>query len=409
VTLAIALALVRLSLGQDVLVQEGPPSVELRGGADVGAALVSGTWLATVHPTLAFDVRPDFSIELGAPVRFTSLRPIQLRPEDWAEFSDLGQALQLLSIGGADRPVQVRAGELRGVKLGLGHLVDGYFNRLTEDYHPAGAQLSVFAGPVAVELLASDVLAPRLFGAAVRSEVLDERVHAELSAVHDFGLAGGVAPELSLAQLDLDVALARGPEVWVNAYAGGGARVMVADPTGGGELGLSLDARAGPLSVGGRLEARRVEGGYRPGMVGVGYEVARFAGEGFRGRPLADERLPAGFAGLLEGQVAYALLGTRVLGQVSVEGSLSGRFDGSAWLTADLLGGWVSASAVLDLVDVTGPSRVLVGGQMRVRVLPSLYLAAQAGTSFRPAPGGGLERSVTAGLSAGADFDVGWR
>jgi len=410
--LATSLALLGLSLGQVPAdeplppVQAGPPSVELLGGAEVGPELVAGAWALQVRPTLSLELSADFGAQLGPPLRFAGTGPLGLRAEDWDERSDLGQLLQSLSAGGTGRPVQFRAGELRSFTLGHGHLIAGYSNRVNEDYHPAGAQLIAFAGPVAMEAVASDVLAARMFAGAVRATTGDERFHAELSALHDFGLAGGVAPPLSLLQLDLDAGLFRGPLFWLNAFLGGGARVGVPDPSGGGEVGFSVDARNGALSLGGRLEARMLRGGYRPGMVGLGYEVARLAGTGFQGVPLADERLPPAFSAFFELQFAHAARGASVSGVAQVEAFTAGRTDARAWLTAELLSGWLAATGMVEVVGLGSAPRVLAQGEARVRFWPSLYAAARVGTGFRPAPGGGLERSVTAGVALGADFDL---
>ena len=410
--LVISFALLGLSLGPVPAdepipsAQAGPSSLELLGGAEVGPALIAHAWALQVRPTLSLGLSADFGAELGPWLRFTGTGPLLLRAEDWDERSDLGQLLQSLSIGATGRPVQLRAGELRAFTLGLGHLVSGYSNRVAEDYHPAGAQLVAFAGPVALEVMASDVLAARMFAGAVRAAALDDHLHAELSALHDFGLAGGTAPPLSLLQLDLDAGLFRGPLFWLDVFLGGGARVGVPDPSGGGELGISVDARRGALSLGGRLEARMVRGGYRPGMVGLGYEVSRLAGTGFQGVPLADERLPPAFSAFFELQLAYAARGASLSGQAQVEVFTAGRTDARAWLTAELFSGWLAASGMVEAVGLGSAPRILAQGEARVRFAPSLYAAARAGTGFRPAPGGGLERSVTAGVALGADFDL---
>jgi hypothetical protein len=378
--------------------QAGPPAVELAGGAEAGASYVAGDWAMELRPSLSLELSSDFGAVLGPALRFTGAGLLRLRDQDWDQRSDFGQLLQSLSLGGAGRAVRLRAGELRAVTLGHGHLVSGYFNRLNEDYHPAGARLTAFAGPVAVEAIASDVLAARMFAAAVRGATTDERFHGELSALHD--------ETLSLVQLDLDAGLFRGPFFWLNAFIGGGARLGVPDPSGGGELGFSADARSGGLSLGGRLEVRKLQGGYRPGMVGLGYEVSRLAGTGFQGAPLADERFPSAFSAFFELQAEYAGRGARVVGQTSVEAFTTGRTDARAWLSAELLSGWLTASGVLEVVALGGEARVLAGGEARVRFLPSLYAAARAGTSFRPSPAGGVERALSAGLAVGADFDV---
>ena len=411
--LAAALAMVQLSLGQVPADEPLPPveaasapAVELSGGAEVGPWFLAGGWMVGLRPSLSLELSADFGVALEAPLRSTGTAPLQLRGEDWDERSDLGQLLRALSVGAASRPVQIRAGELRAVRMGHGHLLAGYFNRLSEDYRPAGAHLLVSAGQVAVEAVASDVLAARLFAGAVRATTGDEGFHAELSALHDFGQAGGTAPPLTLAHLDLDVGLFRGPSFWLNAFIGGGVRVGVADPAGGGVLGLSVDGRAGGLNVGGRVEVRRVEGGYRPGMVGVGYELSRMAGTGFSGVPLADERLPPAFSGLAEIQVECAARSGRVVGLASVEAFTFGRMDARAWFSAQLFSGWLTASGVMEAVELNASPRLLVAGDARVRFAPSLYAWASAGTSFRPAPAGGLERALVAGLGLAADFDL---
>ncbi|MCI0573465.1 MAG: hypothetical protein L0Y66_22200 [Myxococcaceae bacterium] len=388
---------------------------------------------AVALPVLAFDGGPEVGLELGAPLRLRLLdgAPLQrgddvggwLRREDWDERSDFGQLLRSLRVGTDDAALALRAGPLLLETLGHGGLVSRYTNRLLADHHPAGATLRVFAGPTRTEVLASDVLGLRLFAADVAvdagallglGEAQAGRYHVSFSAAHDAGRTAGGSPELTLLHADVDAALHRGERLHVVAFGGLGSRLLPPQPALGGQLGLEVEALLPTAVLGGRVAARRVGGGFREGMFGADYELARFVGSGLRGVPLAEERLPEGFSGYalvqlgLGAQDVEALRRSsrvpRALVSAAVEHFSFGRTDVDALVQVELPGARGSAAARFVATGLGQAPRFAGSLEARVRLVPSLYLLASGGTAFFPQADGRLLRGVTASVGAGADF-----
>ncbi|RKH54550.1 hypothetical protein D7V93_25490, partial [Corallococcus llansteffanensis] len=168
-----------------------------------------------VEPPLILDGGAEFGVNLGAPVRLrlwgggegTGL----VRREDWDSVSDWGQVVRALKLGSDHAPLAVWFGGLDSFNLLSGHLVRRYSNRSNPDYHPAGGFLTGTLGPLYTQAFASDVLGARLMGAEVALDVQHVlfgqprepgRYTLALSAVHDWGRAGGRAPSVTLAHLD---------------------------------------------------------------------------------------------------------------------------------------------------------------------------------------------------------------
>ena len=216
------------------------PSGPRGGGQDL---------FAFAFPQLGVDGGEDFEFMLGAPLRFRLLDedPRQqaddfgayLRREDWDERSDYGQVVRRLRVGTEAGRFMLRVGPFVEETLGYGHLVGRYTNMLNPDYHPAGGSLSFNLGPTQVQLLASDVLAARLFAGDVRLDIgrlssEDEkhfdRYHAILSVAHDFGRAGGETPGITAVQLGGDAAFVKEEKLQLFALlSASGAPIMLTD------------------------------------------------------------------------------------------------------------------------------------------------------------------------------------
>ncbi|NOK11869.1 hypothetical protein, partial [Corallococcus exercitus] len=246
---------------------------------------------------------------LGAPVRLRMWGGGEgaglVRKEDWDTLSDWGQVVRILTVGG-DAPNSLWMGALESYTLLSGHLVRRYNNRGNPDYHPAGAVVTGLMGPVYVEAFASDVLGARLMGAEVTLDaqhLLFGRPRAplqyllSLSAVHDWGKAGGTSEPMTLAHLDGTAILVRrgnddgGFEL--QAMGGWGGR-----PGEGGAwgavAGLGAESVSSTLDLRARLEARLQRGGFRQGAFGPDYELARFQVAGPSALPQAEAPFPDG-------------------------------------------------------------------------------------------------------------------
>ena len=269
-----------------------------------------------VAPTIVFEHGADFGISLGAPIRLRMWGQKDggvFRREDWDTLSDWGQLVRSLKLGADTAPLGVWFGKLEDYGLLSGHLVRRYSNTLNPDYHPAAGALTGTLGPVYVEAFASDVLGARLMGAEAELDVehvlfgkpkQKARYTLGLSAVHDWGRAGGRSPSVTLAHMDAVAMVLIRPGFEAHVFAGWGGR-----PGEGGAwgavAGVGADAMTPTLDLILRLEARRQRGGFRQGFIGADYELARFQAAGTEGVPLADATFPDGYSVFGEAQVGW--------------------------------------------------------------------------------------------------------
>jgi hypothetical protein len=325
--------------------------------------------------------------------------------------------LRALRLGGDASAVALWAGALEDYTLLSGHLVRRYSNRTHPDYHPAGAYLTGTLGPAYAELFASDVLGARLLGGEVAFDVphlvsgppaQPGRYSLSLSAVHDFGRAGGRAAPVTLAHADLTAVFFYREDLQVHALAGAGGR-----PGGpgawGAVVGLGLEQRSQRLEVGARLEARLQRGGFRQGFFGPDYELARF-------RAAGPEPLPAAEAPFAEGASAF---GELVLGwdglhrehperqldvSVAVEVFSWGRVDADARVAAWLAGRrlHLALSALAVAVGQPGARHVL-SGEARYRFAEPLYVLAQGGTLLVAQPDSSVRPGAFVCLGLGVE------
>lgn len=438
--LAVHGAMLAVLLGAEpVTVESTPPSGQARFRGALELAVVSfpsGTTgggqdlFLNGLPLLSFDGGPDFGLELGAELRLRVFDdpPEQrtrdwngvLRREDWDELSDFGQVLRVLRIGEEGGAFRLEAGAFGAYTLGNGQLLSRYSNRLNPNYHPAGGRLVLSIGAARIEGFASDVLGGRIFAGEVAVDLSratgsdpkhDDRYHASLAVAHDFARAGGTSPGLTLAWLELDAALMREERARFTAYLGGGGRVQTDGSSLGATLGLAGEGEPKGMRLGGRLEVRKQNSGFRQGMIGFDYELARFSAIGLGLQPLAAEVLPdafslyAEFSTALGGDDAVSLTRPGVVlsasgeyftfGRTQVDVSVMGRaFEGKG------------AGGVRFAVSGLGQApRYLASTEVRYRFLPSLYGIATGGTVFFPQADGSLARGFYFGLGAGADFE----
>lgn len=397
----------------------------------------SNDLFATVLPLIGFDGGEDFGFEIGAPLRLRLFDdpPEQrgediggiLRGRDWDERSDYGQLLRELRIGRDASFLQVRAGPLDGVTLGYGHLVNRYNNRLNPDYHPAGAQLSLQLPVARAELIVSDVLAARLFALEVAIDIgrvfsanADnfDRFRLAVSAAHDQGQAGYLAPALSMLHFDLSAAIFRSETTQAHAVGGVGMRLAGDDSGFGAVLGLMVDSKVGESPLGARLEVRKQSGGFRHGMFGADYELARFASVGLNSVPVAGQALPDSFSVAGEFQLELAPKQTDrpspLTLSVGAERFFWGRTDADAAVHAALMEGKAVLSVRGIVTGLEVQPRYLLQFENRVRLFPAMYVVGYGGTAFFAEPAGPadlstpvpmrLARGIYVGAGAGFDF-----
>lgn len=391
-------------------------------------------------PLIGFDGGEDFGFELGAPLRLRIFDdpPEQraedfggfLRGRDWDERSDFGQVLRELRIGSDGSFLKLRAGPFDTQTLGYGHLVSRYSNQLNPDYHPAGAQLSLEFPVARAELIASDVVAARVFAFEVAADLGRifsanaenfDRFRLAVSAAHDQGQGGYVAPPLSLLHLDFSMAVYRSETTQAHAVAGLGMRLAQNDSGFGAVLGLLLDTKVGESPIGGRVEVRKQSGGFRHGMFGADYELARFSSVGLTSVAVASQVLPDSFslAGELQLELSPSLpeKPSPLTLSVGAERFFWGRTDADAALHLAVMDGKAVLTARGVVTGFEQLPRYLLQFETRVRLFPAMYVVGYGGTAFFPevAPGGTVDnvntyvprrlaRGIFAGGGVGFDF-----
>lgn len=373
-------------------------------------------------PMLVLDGGEELGVNLGAPVRLRLGGGVPgaglVRREDWDSLSDWGQLVRALKLGSDASPVGLWAGALDSYSLLSGHLVRRYSNRANPDYHPAGAFLTGTLGPLYAEAFSSDLLGARIMGAEVALDLAHlftgpqeqpGRYTLALSAVHDWGRAGGHSPQVTLAHLDGTAVVVVRPDYELHVLAGWGGRPGVRGAWGA-VAGVGADAVTPTLDARLRLEVRGQRGGFRQGLFGPDYELARFRAAGPSGLPVVEAPFPDGFSVYGEAVVGWDAVRLGGLRQrhlhlsLAVEAFTWGRVDVDGRLAAQLAERRVEVAVSALATGVGRPeARYLYSGEVRWRFGGWLYAVGQGGTLLFPTPGGALRPGAFASLGLGVD------
>ncbi|WP_163994393.1 hypothetical protein [Pyxidicoccus caerfyrddinensis] len=375
-----------------------------------------------IEPTLIIDGGEEFGVNVGAPVRLRLWGGGEgaglVRREDWDTLSDWGQLFRGLKFGSDTAPLAVWFGGLENYTLLSGHLVRRYSNRTNPDYHPAGGFLLGTLGPLYTEAFASDVLGARLMGVELSLDLehvffgkprMPACYTLALSAVHDWGRAGGRSPSLTLAHLDAMVVFLVRPTYEAFVSAGWGGR-----PGEGGAwgavVGAGIDVLTSTLDMKLRLEGRRQHGGFRHGVFGPEYELARFQASGADGMPRVAAPFPDGHSLYAEADVgwdavSYGGLQKHLSLSLGVEAFTWGRLDVDGRVAVQLFRRNLEL-AVKGLGVVMGKSgaRYLGAAEARWRFLGGkLYAMGTGGTLLFPGAEGMLRPGAFASVGLGMD------
>jgi len=373
-------------------------------------------------PMLVVDGGEAVGLNLGAPVRLLlgggGQRTGLVRREDWDSLSDWGQWVRALKLGSDASPVGLWAGAFDSYSLLSGHLVRRYSNRTNPDYHPAGAFVTATGGPLYVEAFASDVLGARLMGAEAALDLAHlfmgpqeqpGRYTLGVSAVHDWGRAGGRAPQVTLAHLDATAVVLVRPSYELHVLAGWGGRPGLGGAWGA-VAGVGADAVTPTLDARLRLEVRGQRGGFRQGFFGPDYELARLRSVGSSGLPVVEAPFPNGYSVYGEAVVGWDAVRLGGLRQRHLSLSLAaeaftwGRVDVDGRLAAQLAERRVEVAVSALAAGVGKPgARYVYSGEVRWRFGGWLYAVGQGGTLLFPTPDGALRPGAFASLGLGVD------
>ncbi|WP_425537606.1 hypothetical protein [Myxococcus fulvus] len=396
-------------------VEAMPWALMPRGGAGTEEGFLQ------IEPTFVFEYGAEFGVNLGAPVRLRLWGPDGggvFRREDWDSLSDWGQLVPSLKLGSDNAPWALWFGELESYTLLTGHLVRRYAHRANPDYHPVAGVVTGSLGPVYVEAFSSDMLGARLMGAEVELDVEHvlfgkpeqrSRYTLSVSAVHDWGRAGGRAPPVTLAHLDAVAVFWVRPAFEAHAFAGWGGKPGDSDAWGV-VAGLGMESITQTVDLWLRLEARRQHGGFRQGFFGVDYELARFQAAGPDGGPLADAPFPHGYSVFGEAEVGwdavqYGGLRKHLKLSLGAEAFSWGRVDVDGRVAVQLFERALDLSLKGLVVGAGKPgARYLGAAEVRWRFLGGkLYAMGTGGTLLFPTSAGTLRPGAFASVGLGVD------
>ena len=346
-----------------------------------------------------------------------------VRSEDWDDPGDFFRIARLLEYGRPHLPLHARFGEVGGLVLGHGTIVNGYNNNVVLGDFSPGAQLAANTAYGGIQTALDDVTAPHLF--ALRGyvrpwgfgdrESFGQRFSVGVSAASDFGAPAilrecpgcevGFLSEpaveerspVTIAGLDVDLSLVDDGRWRILPYAD----LNVGLGTGG-HAGVSVALLAtDSLELALRAEGRLFGGAYIPDYFGPIYEVERFRTTGWAAPIAAPKaRVAASRSGTHTGGFGQLSLDWRNVGSLAIAAAEhDGDQDTSAWVRLSVTppGPIVFGAYVLrvnadpdTLLDLDG---LLVVTESRVTLWGPLFLHGRVhrlwtlsvGREYRPA------------------------
>jgi hypothetical protein len=239
------------------------------------------------EPATTIDVGLDaagdgYAVGLGARLRY--LTGSGVRGEDWDQASEVARLIRYLQLEhDGETQAAVAVGELAGLTLGNGAMVDGYSAGLDVDHGHLGVSSRLRWSRYSAEVFADDVIAPRIVGARGTAEI--DRVVVGVSATADLSVPVPVPVAVPVPVMDggshVVPLIGAGAETRVATVDGrAGGRVygelVVAPRTGGGlHLGSAGEMALGSARLAARAEGRFSSDGYAPGWIGPLYERRR--------------------------------------------------------------------------------------------------------------------------------------
>ncbi len=239
---------------------------------------------------LATDV---FELAIAGPLRFRIVDrdptdPGTLREQDWDDPSDFARIVRSLSLDYQwdEGSVNLELGELNGVTLGHGSVVDAFFNSTDMDHYQGGVLLTTEWAGNGLEFMIEDVISPdvlvgRLFVAPLSWFIDGEwprRVELGYTLGADIDAPYRVLPRktqpIPVTGIDLSVLVIDTDSASLMPYGD----LMIMDGEIGLHAGLAADITlptAAALELQAKVEYRRVGADYHPALFNPFYEYRR--------------------------------------------------------------------------------------------------------------------------------------
>lgn len=394
-------------------------------------------------PPLSCSTTLGFGVRAPLRLRLIDNDPQQddlIRQEDWDETSDYLRVIRFVEYGQPSEPLHARVGELGGVTVGHGTIVNSYYNVVTPDAYQLGlhTNLNTIYGGAQVmidNLIAPEIMAIRAYArpwAFIDKEAWLNRLAFGFTTVVDadaplelrrnasdvIQVDPNVAPQVADSQatvfngLDVALNLVDLERIQVTPYTD---LNMHWGQSAGWHLGTLLGFRPiENLGLASRLELRLMGQHYLPDYVGSLYEIDRYQYDG------SGTTIPAPKLRVAASQThdavwgAYGDLRGSFFGLVVVSGAYAdaeGPNNAMLRLRAELTQiGPVSLAAMYykqnfdDLNEAFDLDGALGVGEARVFVLGPIYLRGQYSRLWRLSDDGSYENLDDWNIGAGAAF-----
>jgi len=380
---------------------------EVTGSGSLGAGIFGPQ--AETSAEVGIDVSGSgYALGIGGRARF--LASDGFRGEDWDELSEQARVIRYGTVTWSDgepdgNAVSAALGELGGVSLGHGSIIDGYASGLDVDHGHLGAQARAQSGRVSGELVLDDLVAPRIGGVRVAAE-------AEEDLLLGVSVAGDRAAP-TMDDPDGDAVAAAAVDGELRGEDGSTRGALYADAVGVAGLGAGLHVGGsgsaligGEVRLGARGELRAGSRHYMPGWVGPLYEIER--------RQMIDASGMA--AGELDSAETGGLAGIGAAGALTVEAPsvATGEIGYAARRgVADVVTGrvlapfhqhaqvglWTAAAVRASSVDA-----LALAAEARLRLPDRMFLRADAARLVRDDDGGLLRPVWLIELAFGASL-----
>ncbi len=287
------------------------PATQTTVDAAAGFAILGGDHFTSVE--MSGEIRlGELSLEFMVPIRYriADRAPVDgspnrgLRVQDWDEASEWLRFIHRLQIKDDKAGLSGQIGELAGVTIGHGSLVNQYYNTLLPDHFKAGLRVDIDHGRWAVQSLVNDVVAwqvvalrglvrplDRLQNRLLRSLTLattvavdrqaPSRVRLDADGLRQFDAQQSLVVDhepLVIYGFDFGFELLRDKSLAVVPYLDINTLATTTRLDGGLHAGVLLDITplAKTLRMALRYEMRISNGAYRPAWFDTMYEIERY-------------------------------------------------------------------------------------------------------------------------------------